>query len=140
MVLLSLVSSIAMAYALAGHAHVSTTSWTTSAGMTILATALGNVLLSVTGFGSVGMILGLLFRSPISAIASGVIWFLILENILAGLVTSTAKWLPGQNLTNLTTSQNFTFSYQHSLIVSAVYLVGSGAVVAFLFKRRDVAN
>jgi ABC-type transport system involved in multi-copper enzyme maturation permease subunit len=140
MVLLSLISSIAMAYALAGHAHVNTTSWTTSAGMTALATALGNVLMSVAGFGTVGMILGLLFRSPISAIASGVIWFLILENILAGLVTSTARWLPGQNLTNLTTGQNFTFSYQHSLIVSALYLVGSGAVVALLFKRRDVAN
>jgi len=86
------------------------------------------------------MILGLLFRSPISAIATGVIWFLILENILAGLLTGTAKWLPGQNLTNLTTTQNFTFSYQHSLIMDLIYLVGAGAIVSLLFKRRDVAN
>ena len=86
------------------------------------------------------MILGLLFRSPISAIATGVIWFLILENILAGLVTSTAKWLPGQNITNLTTTQNFTFTYQHSLIMDAIYLIVSGAIVSLLFKRRDVSN
>jgi len=140
MSLLSLISSIAMSYIFASHAHVSTTSWTTSAGLTILGSAFGNVLLSVMGFGTVGMILGLLFRSPISAIATGVIWFLILENILAGLLTGTAKWLPGQNLTNLTTTQNFTFSYQHSLIMDLIYLVGAGAIVSFLFKRRDVAN
>jgi ABC-type transport system involved in multi-copper enzyme maturation permease subunit len=140
MVLFSMISSIAMAYSLAGHAHVSTHSWATSAGFTALATSLGNVLLSVSCFGTVGMILGLLFRSPISAIATGVIWFLILENILAGLITSTAKWLPGQNITNLTTGQNFTFSYQHSLILDAIYLIGAGAVVSILFKRRDVAN
>ena len=140
MVLLSLISSIAVAYILAGHAHVNTTAWTTSAGISALATALGNVLLSVASFGTVGMILGLLFRSPISAIATGVIWFLILENILAGVVSSTAKCLPGQNITNLTTARDFTFSYQHSLIMDAIYLVVSGSIVALLFKRRDVAN
>ncbi len=140
MVIFSLISSIAVAYLLAPHAHVTTTAWRTSAGMSALATALGNVLLSVSSFGTVGMILGLLFRSPISAIATGVIWFLILENILAGLVTSTAKWLPGQNITNLTTNQNFTFSYQHSLIMDAIYLIVSATIVSFLFKARDVSN
>jgi len=140
MSLLSLISSIVMSYIFAAHAHVNTNSWTTTAGMTVLGSAFGNVLLSVMGFGTVGMILGLLFRSPISAIATGVIWFLILENILAGLLTGTAKWLPGQNLTNLTTTQNFTFSYQHSLIMDLIYLVGAGAIVSLLFKRRDVAN
>ena len=140
MVIFSLISSIIVAYLLAPHAHVTTTAWTTSAGMSALATALGNVLLSVSSFGTVGMILGLLFRSPISAIATGVIWFLILENILAGLVTSTAKWLPGQNITNLTTNQNFTFSYQHSLIMDAIYLIVSATIVSFLFKARDVSN
>lgn len=140
MVLLSLISSILMAYALAGHSHVNTASWSTSAGLSAMATSVGNVLLSVSCFGTIGMILGLLFRSPISAIATGVIWFLILENILAGVVTSTAKWLPGQNITNLTTSENFTFSYQHSLILDGIYIFVSASIVAILFKRRDVAN
>jgi len=140
MALLSLISSIATAYLLAAHAHVDTHSWSTATGMTTLGTAFGNVLLSMIGFGTVGMILGLLFRSPISAIATGVIWFLILENILAGLVSGTAKWLPGQNLTNLTTTQNFTFSYRHSLMIDLIYLVSAGALVSLLFKRRDVAN
>jgi ABC-2 type transport system permease protein len=140
MALLSLISSIVTSYIFAAHAHVNTSSWTSSSGYSILGSAFGNVLLSVMGFGTVGMILGLLFRSPISAIAIGVIWFLILENILAGLLTGTAKWLPGQNLTNLTTTQNFTFSYQHSLIMDLLYLAGAGAIVALLFKRRDVAN
>jgi hypothetical protein len=86
------------------------------------------------------MILGLLLRSPISAIAVGVLWSLILENILGALIKSTAKWLPGANFQNIGAGGNFDLSYKHSLAISASYLIISGGLAAFLFKRRDVAN
>ncbi len=140
MIIFSLSSSVAIAYALSGHAHVTTTAWTSHAGLQLLGESIGNVFISVLGFGTVGMILGILFRSPISSIAVGVIWFLILDNILAGVVSSTARWLPGQNLTNITSGGNFTVSYGHSLLMSAIYIGTSTVVVSILFKRRDVAN
>jgi ABC-type transport system involved in multi-copper enzyme maturation permease subunit len=86
------------------------------------------------------MILGLLLRSPISAIAVGVLWNLILENILAALIKSTGKWLPGVNFANLGEGGNPNLSYRHSIAVSMSYLILSGALAAVLFKRRDVAN
>jgi ABC-type transport system involved in multi-copper enzyme maturation permease subunit len=86
------------------------------------------------------MILGLLLRSPISAIAVGVLWNLILENILAALINSTGKWLPGINFSNLGEGGNVDLSYKHSMAVSLAYLITSGALAALLFKRRDVAN
>ena len=86
------------------------------------------------------MILGLLFRSPISAIAVGVLWNLILENILSALITSTGKWLPGINFSNLGEGGNPDLSYKHSMAISLAYLIIGGAIAALLFKRRDVAN
>jgi len=86
------------------------------------------------------MILGLLFRSPISAIATGVIWSLILETILGGVVSSTQKWLPGQNFDNIAQGGSDTVSYKWSLGISAIYLIVGFGIVAALFKRRDVAN
>jgi len=86
------------------------------------------------------MILGLLLRSPISAIAVGVLWILILENILGALIKSTGKWLPGFNFSNLGEGGNPSLSYRHSVAVSLAYLIIGGAIAAVFFKRRDVAN
>ena len=99
-----------------------------------------NIFISTLSFGAFGMILGLLLRSPISAIAVGVLWNLILENILAALINSTAKWLPGINFANIGEGGNINLSYKHSLAVTIGYLLISGTLAAILFKRRDVAN
>ena len=127
-------------YLLASHAKVSTTAWFTSSGFSLLGRTFVNVLLTTIAFGTFGMILGLLFRSPISAIATGVIWSLILENILSAVVSSTQKWLPGQNFDNIAQGGAINVSYRWSLALSASYLVAGFTVVAILFKRRDVAN
>lgn len=140
LVFLDAVVAIGVSYFLAPHAKVTTTAWFTSAGFSLLARTFVNVLLTTIAFGTFGMILGLLFRSPISAIATGVIWSLILENILGAVVSSTQKWLPGQNFDNIAQGGASDVSYQHSLLISAGYLVFGFTIVAFLFKRRDVAN
>ena len=86
------------------------------------------------------MILGLLFRSPITAISIGVLWSLILENILGAVISSTMKWLPAVNFSNIGEGGSAQVSYQHSLLVAALYICISGSLAAILFKRRDVAN
>jgi ABC-type transport system involved in multi-copper enzyme maturation permease subunit len=65
---------------------------------------------------------------------------LILENILSALITSTGKWLPGINFSNLGEGGNPDLSYKHSMAISLAYLIIGGAIAALLFKRRDVAN
>jgi ABC-2 type transport system permease protein len=140
MVLFAGALSIAISFALAGRAKVDTSAWTTSKAMELLATNTLNIFIATLCFGAFGMILGLLLRSPISAIAVGVLWNLILENILAALISSTGKWLPGINFANLGEGGNSQLSYKHSIAVSLGYLIISGSVAAILFKRRDVAN
>ena len=140
MVLFAGALSIAISFGLAGRAKVDTAAWGTATAMDLLLESTLNIFISTLAFGAFGMILGLLLRSPISAIAVGVLWNLILENILAALISKTAKWLPGINFANLGEGGNVDLSYKHSLAITIGYLVIAGAIAAALFKRRDVAN
>jgi ABC-type transport system involved in multi-copper enzyme maturation permease subunit len=130
--------SIAISYLLAGHAKVDTTAW--SHGGHLLLQTVFNIFLATILYGMVGMILGLLLRSPISAISVGVIWMLILETILGASLPESSRWLPGQNISNIAEGGTIGISYLHSITISLLYVAVAGAIVAALFKRRDVAN
>jgi len=140
MVLLAGVVTISLSYALAGHAKVNTSAWSSGTAMHLLAQSSLNIFLQTLSYGLFGMILGILFRSPISAIATGVIWSLILETILGAVLSGTAKWLPAANFSNIGEGGTLDVSYKHSLLISVIYLTVGSALVSFLFKRRDVAN
>jgi ABC-type transport system involved in multi-copper enzyme maturation permease subunit len=140
LVVIDAIVAIGISYALAPHSKVTTTAWLTSAALSLLGRTFFNVLISTIAFGTFGMILGLLFRSPISAIATGVIWSLILETILSGVISSTSKWLPASNFSNIGEGGSTDVSYHWSFGISAIYLLLAFSFVAILFKRRDVAN
>jgi ABC-type transport system involved in multi-copper enzyme maturation permease subunit len=140
MVTLAAVVSMSLAFGLSGKAKVETDAWVTSDALQELAKTFGNVLLSVIAFGTVGMILGLLLRSPISAISLGVIWLLIVENILIAVKASLGKWMPGNLMSTIAVGGTDDLSYTHSVTMVAIYLVIGTTIVAILFKRRDVSN
>jgi ABC-type transport system involved in multi-copper enzyme maturation permease subunit len=140
MILLSVITSLATSFILAPGAKVSTDLWFTSTGIEAIVTSFINVTISVIGFGIVGMVLGLLLRSPISAISFGVLWLLIVENLLIAVESSLQNWLPGAQLTAITSGGTPDITYSHALTVGGIY-VGIGALAAsILFLRRDVAN
>jgi hypothetical protein len=86
------------------------------------------------------MILGLLLRSPISSISLGVIWLLIVENILIAVKASFGKWMPGNLMSTIATGGTAEVSYTHAVSFTAIYLLVGAVIVATLFKRRDVSN
>jgi ABC-type transport system involved in multi-copper enzyme maturation permease subunit len=140
MITIAAVVSIGISYLLAPGANVSTELWFTSDGVDAIFTTFVNVTISVIAFGIVGMVLGLLLRSPISAISFGVLWLLIVENLLIAVKSSLQSWLPGAQLSAIATGGAIDISYKHALGVGGIY-VGVGALVAsILFVRRDVAN
>ena len=140
MVIFSAVISIGLSYALAPTAKVSTTLWTNTDGQLAIKQGLLNVLISTIGFGLFGMILGLLFRSPISSISIGVIWILIIEGLLSAVVKNIDKYFPGQLLSIVAVGGTEKISYKYALFSSYSILLTGLVIVAFLFKRRDVAN
>jgi ABC-type transport system involved in multi-copper enzyme maturation permease subunit len=140
MVLVSGVVSIALSYLLAPGAKVERALWFTSDGWSQIAQTFINVSISVIGFGVIGMIMGLLLRSPISAISIGVIWILIIENILGAVKSSTLEWLPGSQLNVIAVGGTPQVNYSHGMTLAAIYIGVGGLVASVLFSRRDVAN
>ena len=140
MVLISSIVSILIAYFLAPGAKVERSLWFTSDGWTQITQTYVNVSISVVGFGILGMIMGLLLRSPITSISIGVLWMLIIETLLGAVKSSTLNWLPGNQLNVIAMGGTPQVSYSHGMTLAAVY-IGVGALVAsILFSRRDVAN
>lgn len=140
MVLISGVLAVAISYFLAPSADVIRDRWFTSDGRIEILQAFVNVSISVIGFGILGMIMGLLLRSPISSIAIGVLWILIIENLLGAVESSTLEWLPGSQLNTIALGGTAQVSYMHGMTLAGIYIAVGGVVATVLFSRRDVAN
>ena len=140
MTLVSAVISIAVSYALAGGKNVNTALWFNGDGRLEIAKTLLNVYISIIGFGIVGMVLGLLLRSPISAISFGVLWLLIVENLLIAVKNSWQSFLPGAQLTAIASGGTIDLTYKHALAVGGTYVTVGAIIASVLFVRRDVAN
>jgi ABC-type transport system involved in multi-copper enzyme maturation permease subunit len=140
MTLVSAIISIGVSYALAGGQNVSTELWFNGDGRLEIAKTLLNVFLSILGFGIIGMVLGIILRSPISSISLGVLWLLIVENIVGALKSSTLNWLPGNQLSTIATGGSENVSYSHALSLSAIYVSVALVIATVLFTKRDVSN
>lgn len=144
-VLISAATATGLALALSGRAKVLTDAWFTSDGKIAMAHSIVNVLISTIGYGTIGMILGLIFRSPISSISIGTAYMLVVESIITIAWKPTSNWMPGSLLSVVATggapigAENVP-TYSQALLRVALYLIGASVITATLFKRRDVAN
>lgn len=144
-VLISAATATGLALALSGRAKVVTDAWFTSDGKIAMAHSIVNVLISTIGYGTIGMILGLIFRSPISSISIGTAYMLVVESIITIAWKPTSNWMPGSLLSVVATggapigAENVP-TYSQALLRVGLYLIGASLITATLFKRRDVAN
>lgn len=138
--LTSAIVSIAISYFLSDRAGVSTDLWFTSDGRTAIYESLLNVFISVVYFALVGIVLGLLLRSPISSISIGILWLLIIEGLIGAVKPVTLEWMPGFQLSSIAEGGNFTVTYSHALTLGSVYVAVALLISGVLFARRDVAN
>lgn len=134
------VVNITLSFIESGHSHVNTKLWLSSKAIQAFASVYVNMLLATIGYGLVGMSLGIILKSPMSAISISLLWFMVLENILSAVLSSATKWLPGNALSAVSNGGAKIFSYQRGLVMSAVYLLLFGGTATILFKRRDVAS
>ncbi len=140
LVVITAIVSVSLSVALSDRAKVTTDLWFTSDGFHEIGKTFLNVTISVIYYGIVGMILGLLLRSPISAISIGVLWILIIENLLGAVKPVFLDWMPGSQLTTIAQGGSADISYLHALTLGTSYVIVGAIVAAFLFVRRDVAN
>ena len=137
-VLLEIVVSCAVAFALAPTRGITTGAWTSNAGVGDLVQATFHVFIASVGYGIIGTALGVWLRSPGVSIALGVAYVLPVEAIIVGVIWSNGDhWLPGQLLNALAHGGSDTSSYHHALAMLAIYLGVIAAGTLTLFARRD---
>ncbi len=133
----SLIATLA-AFVMAHGRHVPTAAWTSSAGIADLTRALGDLLLATVGFTTFGLVVGLLFRSSVTAVIVGFAYLLPVEAVITRIAPHTASWLPGQLLQAIAAGGLAAAGFAHSLILSIAYVVIAGVAATAVFVRKDV--
>jgi hypothetical protein len=118
--------------------HVPVGAWLSATGIGDLTRALGELLLAVVGFATLGMVAGLFLRSSVLAVIVGFAYLLPVENIVARILPATTDWLPGQLLGAVGQGGTATLGLSRALIASAAYLVIFAVLAGSTFVRRDV--
>jgi ABC-2 type transport system permease protein len=118
--------------------HVPVGAWFSATGIGDLSRALGELLLSVIGFATLGVAVGLFLRSSVFAVIVGFAWLVPVENIVGRIVPGTNNWLPGQLLSAVGQGGTATIGFGRALLVSAIYLAAVAVVTIYAFVRRDV--
>jgi ABC-2 type transport system permease protein len=133
----SIVATVA-AFVMAHVRHVPTSAWTSSAGISDLSRALGDLLLATVGFTTLGLFVGLLFRSSVVAVIVGFAYLLPVEAVVVRIAPHAATWLPGQLLQAVAAGGAPPDGFARSLTLSAIYVVIAGAAATLVFVRKDV--
>lgn len=119
---------------------VDTAAWLTGDGAAALASASANLVLATLGWGLLGAVLALAFRSPAPAIGTGLAYALPFELLLSAAWRDGANWLPGQLLGALAAGGTQVSSYGRTSLLLSLYSAVALIGAAVVFRRRDVSS
>jgi len=137
--LLALAVNLAAAPAGASAAGVTTTAWGTTGAVDLLS-AWSGLLSALLAWGVLGLTLATLTRSAAVAVSIGVGYVLLLEGVLASVLTGVADVLPGSVLTALAQGGNDALSRSHAVVLGLLYAGIALAVTLLVVQRRDVTD
>jgi ABC-2 type transport system permease protein len=118
--------------------HDSVSAWFSATGVKDLTEALGELLLAVVGFATLGLAVGLFLRSAVFAVILGLAYLIAVESIVGRVIPAANRWLPGQLLLGVGQGGNTTTAFPRALLLSAIYLSAVALLTTYVFRRRDV--
>jgi ABC-2 type transport system permease protein len=128
----------AVAVIMAHVRHDPVGAWFSATGIRDLTTALGQVILAVIGFATLGLAVGLLLRSAVFAVIVGLAYLIAVESIVGRVLPATNRWLPGQLLLGVGQGGNAATTFPRAVVLSALYLFVVSLLTAYVFRSRDV--
>ncbi len=138
--LIALAVATLVALAIASSKGVDTSVWFGRAGLSATMRTTANLIASTIGFGLIGVILGVVLRSPVAAIGAGVAYALPVEAILSSTIGGIDRFLPGQLLQALAAGGGHAVSYSTATLTLVLYGAIALAATGALFVRRDVTS
>ncbi|CAB4874702.1 MAG: ABC transporter permease subunit [Actinobacteria bacterium] len=117
-----------------------TSAWFTGPGLRHLGAVTLYLWLGFCLFGSMGAILGILFKSPVAATGVSIAWLLIVENILGTVFPGVKDWLPGNVSGAVYSGGTDTLAFGPALGLITGYLVIAGGATLAWFSRSDITS
>ena len=115
---------------------VSTAAWADT--LPTLLEAFRNLALSTTVWGAIGLVVALLTRSSGVAIAAGIGYLVVFENMIIAVATDASDWLLGATLTALAAGGTAAISFESALQLGAAYLVGGILIAIAVMHFREI--
>jgi ABC-2 type transport system permease protein len=112
--------------------------WGSGSGVGAALGAVAELIFATLGWGALGAILAIVFRSPVVAVVVGVVYALPLESIIGAIGSSVGRWLPGKLLAALAAGGNSTASLTAASWTVAVYAIVAIGLALTIFTRRDM--
>jgi ABC-2 type transport system permease protein len=144
LVLYTLAGTLAATLAAAGTAaliapmfNVSTAAWGTHTLIT-LAQAFVHLSLSTVVWGVIGLTIATISMSSAVAIAVGVGYVVVFENMLLLVAKDAANWLPGATLTALATGGTPNISFSTALALGAAYVLTGLIIAGAIAQHREI--
>ncbi|MBN2839996.1 MAG: hypothetical protein JXP37_03460 [Coriobacteriia bacterium] len=116
---------------------VSTAAWTTGT-LATLTEAFRNLSLSATVWGVIGLLIALLTRSSGVAIAVGVGYVVVFENMIVAVAQDASDWLLGSTLTALAVGGTPAIPFNSALQLGAAYFLGSVVIAMAVMHFREI--
>ncbi len=128
--------SVLVSYPAAAAAGIATDAWAWSS----VGSALVNLALASLLWGSIGGVVAVATRSAAGAIAGGLGYLVLGENLLGLLWDEAGNWLPAGTVDTLIAGGSATVTYGQALALGLGYLVAGIGASLVLLARRDISD
>jgi ABC-2 type transport system permease protein len=128
-----------MAAPMVGASGISTAAWGTDVAAVIGEAWLG-LFLSLVVWGILGLVIAILTRSAMAAVAIGVAYVLVVESLLRMLDGAPTDWLLGTTLHAIASGGTTAVSFATALALGAAYGIVGLVVAGAVLTRRDVTD
>jgi ABC-type transport system involved in multi-copper enzyme maturation permease subunit len=132
------VAGILTAYIAAGIKGVPVHAWTTGAGLQSTASAFGDAVLSGIGWGLLGMMAAIAFRTLPITLAVMLAWVFPFENIMFRSWAAADRWFPGLLLQGVGSGSGGSGGWTRAVLMTALYAGLFLAASSLIFRRRDI--
>jgi ABC-type transport system involved in multi-copper enzyme maturation permease subunit len=112
--------------------------WGSGSGIGSTAGAIVELVGATLGWGVLGAVLAVVFRSPVIAVVVGVVYALPLESLLGAISSGVSRWLPGKLLAAIAAGGNSTAGLTAASWTIVIYAALAIGGTLLLFNRRDV--
>jgi ABC-2 type transport system permease protein len=112
--------------------------WGSGAGIGAVVGAVVELVVATLGWGVLGAVLAVAFRSPVLAVVVGVVYALPLESLLGAISSGVSRWLPGKLLAAIAVGGNSTVTLTAASLTFVIYAALALGGTLLLFSHRDV--